>query len=361
MTVRPAAHLAAVAAYPLAALAAPAGRPLVSLAQNESACRPSPKALAAGHKALANAERYPDPDYTELRGAIAEVHALEPQRVLCGAGSMELMAALARSYLAPQDRALTSAYGYLYFRTAASLAGATVDLAPEADLTVDIDALLAHVAPRTRLVFVANPGNPTGTRIARSALVALRVALPAETLLVIDEAYGEFAEVAGEHVFDLADRGDVVVLRSFSKAYGLAGLRAGWGVFPGAVAAEVRKTLPPNNLSAPAHSAAAAAMRDQAWMRQTVATTVARRDRFIMRMRQAGVAVTDSYTNFALLDFGSDELAAGVDAALRSEGIALRPMGSYGLNHCLRATVGTDADMARAAEIIEAFMVGEIA
>jgi histidinol-phosphate aminotransferase len=359
MTIRPAPHLAAIAAYPLAALATPKGQRLVSLAQNESSCPPSPAAMAAARKSLAEAALYPDPDCTRLRHAVADVHFLDPQRIVCAAGSMEIIAALARAYLAPGLRALTSAYGYLYFRTAALLVGAAVDLAPEVDLRVDIDELLAHVTPATCMVFLANPGNPTGTRIGLAAIVALREALPPQALLVIDEAYGEFAPL--ERTFDLPDRGDVVVLRSFSKAYGLAGLRVGWGVFPPAIATEVRKALPPNNVSAPAQAAAGAAVADGGWMRQTVATTVSRRDRFIERMRQAGVAVPGSCTNFALLDFGSAAVAARLDDALRARGIALRPMGSYGLNHCLRATVGADADMARAAEIIEAFMVGEIA
>lgn len=356
LAVRPAPHLEAIDAYPLAVLQASGERRLISLAQNESACPPSPAALHAAQAAVSDATLYPDPDWTELRAAIATVHDLDPQTILCGAGSMELMLALARAYLAPGDRALTSAHAYLYFRTAAQLAGASIDLAPEAGLTVDPCALLECVTSATRMVFVANPGNPTGTRIGRRELLALRAALRPDIVLVIDEAYGEFADDQGESMFDLPARGDTVVLRSFSKAYGLAGLRAGWGVFPPAVAVQVRKAMPPNNLSAPAQAAAASAVRDQSWMRAMVATTVARRERFIARVRRCGVAVPNSVANFALLDFGTPAIADRADAALRAEGIAVRSVAGYGLPHCLRATVGAEEHMNRAAAIIEGAM-----
>ncbi|QYK42205.1 MAG: aminotransferase class I/II-fold pyridoxal phosphate-dependent enzyme [Paracoccaceae bacterium] len=347
MAPRPVAQLATVAAYPLADLAAG----MTSLAQNESCCPPSPSALAAARAALADAALYPDPDCTDLRAAIADVHGLPPRRILCGAGSMDLIAAVARAYLAPGDRALMPAHGYLYFATAARLAGAVVDMAPEAGLTVDVAALLDRVTPQTRVVFVANPGNPTGTRIGQGHIVALRDGLPGDVLLVVDEAYAEFAPPAP--VFDLVARGNTIVLRSFSKAYGLAGLRAGWGLFPDAIRAEVQKCMPPNGLTAPTQAAAAAAMRDQAWMGATVAATAARRDAFCARLRGAGLDVPQSHTNFALIGFGSPAAAARADAALRAGGILLRGMAGYGLPDRLRATIGTEDDMHRAAVLIE--------
>lgn len=346
MAPRPVPQLAGVAPYPLADLTAG----LTSLAQNESACPPSPAALAAARGAIGGATLYPDPDCTDLCAAIAGVHGLPAGDVLCGAGSMDLIAAIARAYLAPGDAALMPAHGYLFFATAARLAGAAVDRAPEAALTVDVAALLDRVTPATRVVFLANPGNPTGTRIGRDDILALRDGLPGDVLLVVDEAYAEFAPPAP--VFDLVARGDTVVLRSFSKAYGLAGLRAGWGLFPPAIRAEVQKCMPPNALSAPAQAAAAAAMRDQAWMRATVATTAARRDAFRDRLRALGLEVPPSHTNFALIGFGDAPTAARADAALRAGGILLRGMAGYGLPDRLRATVGAEADMDRAADIL---------
>lgn len=320
------------------------GSGAVLLAQNESLRPPSPAAVAAASAALARGARYPDADWAELRAAIADVHAVAPERLLIGVGSMELIAALAAAYVGEGDAALASAYGYLYFRTATRLAGARIDLAPEPERRVDIDQLLSAVRPETRLVFVANPGNPTGSYLAGAELERLRAALPARVLLVIDEAYGEFAPDGGAPRA-LIERDDVVLLRTFSKAYGLAGFRVGWGVFPPAVAAELRKTLKPNNVCAASQAAAAAAMRDQAYMRETVALTAAERTGFIERVRALGVAADDSFANFALLRFGAPAEAEAVEAALRRGGVYLRAMGGYGLPACLRATIGTPEEM----------------
>ena len=352
MTLPPNPHVAALAPYALSDLSIPCGKRLISLAQNESAASPSPAALAAARAALTDAQLYPDPDWRALRAAIAEVHDLVPEHILCGSGSMELIGALASAYLGPGTRAATTAYGYLFFRTATRLAGAEIDLAPETDLTVDVEALLAMVRPETQIVFVANPGNPTGTRIARADLIRLRDRLPGNVLLVIDEAYGEFAETSGEAMFDLAARGDTVILRTFSKVYGLAGMRVGWGVFAPDVAGQLRKVFNPNNISATSQAAATAAMRDQTHMRNIRAETVAHRDRFAGEMRGLGLSVGESHTNFVLLRFPSTEAARAAANALRAEGIVMRPMGGYGLADCLRATIGGVEDMQLAHDIL---------
>lgn len=345
MTPQPSPRIALLAPYALAELVVAPGKRMVSLAQNESALPPSPAAISAAKTALSDAALYPDPDWRDLRSAIADVHGIDPVSILCGSGSMELIGALAAAYLGPGDRALTTAYGYLFFRTAARLAGAEVDLAPEAGLTVDVDALLNLVRAETRVVFVANPGNPTGTRITRAELTRLRDRLPENVLLVLDEAYGEFADTPGESMFDLVARGDTVVLRTFSKAYGLAGMRVGWGVFPVAIAEQVRKILNPNNISIASQAAATAAMRDQAHMRMVRDQTTARRERFATSVRGIGLEVPESHTNFVLIRFPAAHAAASADQALRAEGIILRGMGGYGLPDCLRATIGAEHDM----------------
>lgn len=361
MSPMPHPKIAGMAPYALADLSAPEGVPRVSMAQNESLRPPSPLALEAARRALADGALYPDPDWSDLRSAIAEVHGVAPGHVLCGAGSMELIGAIAHTYLGPGDRASTTAHGYLFFRTATALAGAEVDLAPERDLCVDVDALLATVAPDTRVVFVANPGNPTGTAIGREALMRLREGLPRHVLLVIDEAYGEFYDGPDIGVFDLVGRGDTVVLRTFSKAYGLAGLRVGWGSFPAAVGAEVRKVLNPNNISGPAQAAASAAMRDQEYMRETVALTAKGRDRFADRARSLGLEVPPSRTNFALLRFRDPAAARAADGALRAKGVLLRAMAGYGLPDCLRATIGPEEHMSLAVDTLEAVSKTEVA
>ncbi|MEO0818906.1 MAG: histidinol-phosphate transaminase [Pseudomonadota bacterium] len=340
MTPAPIARIAGLAPYALADL--PEGG--VSLAQNESLRAPSPQALQAAARALRDGALYPDPDWRDLREAIAEAHGLDPAAILCGAGSMELIGAIAAAYLEPGRRALQPAYGYAFFRTAGALAGAATDLVPERGFTADIDRLIEAASSETAVLWLANPGNPTGTVLSATEILRLREALPGNVLLVVDEAYGEFAE-AGT-VWPLVARGDTVVLRTFSKAYGLAGFRVGWGAFPPAVAREVRKPINPNNISAPAQAAAAAAMRDGAYMRETVAMTAALRDRLIETARREGLAAPESATNFALLPFSDTAAAGRAGAMLRAGGLLLRGMDGYGLPHCLRATVGREDAMA---------------
>lgn len=354
----PLGHIAALAPYPRAVPAQADAATPVLLAQNESLRPPSPRAIAAAVASLGDA-LYSDPDWTELRHAIAAVHGLAADEILCGAGSMELIAAIAVAYLGPGRRALAPAQGYAFFRTATARAGADFDTAPESAFTLDADALLAALRPETAVVWLANPGNPTGTLLPTAEIHRLRRAMPPDVLLVVDEAYGEFAAEAPD--WSLVTRGNTIVLRTFSKAYGLAGHRVGWGLFPPGVAAEVRKALNLNNISAAAQAAAAAAMRDQAYMRETVAETARIREAFIARLRAAGITVPDSHTNFALLDLCTAERATSLDTALRARNISLRGMASYGLPQCLRATIGPASVMDGVAEVIEAFVMSESA
>ena len=229
--IRPVSHVAAMAPYALADAAAPGMR---SLAQNESAFSASPAVLAAGRDAAGQSVLYPDPDWTELRAAISEIYAVEPDSILAGAGSMELIGGLMRAFAGPGDVVLGSAHGYLFAATACQQAGASYRTAPEQNVTISVDHLLAAIAPDLRIVFVCNPGNPTGTSIPNTEIVRLRERLPKNVLLIIDQAYAEFDDQQQRPIFDLVERGDTVVLRTLSKAYCLAGARVGWGLFPGA-------------------------------------------------------------------------------------------------------------------------------
>lgn len=334
--IKPVAHVAAMAPYALADLG---GTEMVSLAQNESAFRPSPLAIAAGRAALDDAALYPDPDWRGLRDALAEIHGVDAAHILCGAGSMELIGCLIRAFARPGDEVLGSQYGYLFTASATQQAGAKYLQAPETDHTVSVDALLAAVTPHTRIAFVCNPGNPTGTRIANADIVRLRHSLPQDVLLIVDQAYGEFDDQSPQPVLDLVARGDTVVLRTLSKAYGLAGARVGWGVFPPAVAVEVRKLLNPNNIAVVSQAMAAAAVRDQSHMQQVVRDTSDIRKAFSAKLTGAGYPVPESHTNFVLIPFAGQAAAGRADAQLRKAGYLLRGMGGYGLGHCLRATI----------------------
>lgn len=345
------ANVASMASYALADIGDPDA---VSLAQNESAFPASPKALSAA-KAVAGANAlYPDPDWLDLVAAIREVHPGLPGEILCGAGSMELIGCLLRAFAGPGDSVLGTQFGYLFAATATRQAGADYICAPEPALTVSVDEVLAAVTPATRIVFVCNPGNPTGTRIPNAEIVRLRQTLPTDILLVVDQAYAEFDDQDHAPVFSLVARGDTVVTRTLSKAYGLAGARVGWGLFPPEIAAEVRKLLNPNNISLVSQAMAAAALRDQAYMRDVVRQTAERRDSVSRRLRNAGYDVPKSATNFLLVRFPDATKASEAEAALRSNGLILRGMGGYGLPDCLRATVGSAEAMEKLVETLEA-------
>ena len=265
---------------------------------------------------------------------------------------MELIGSIVRAFAGPGDEVLAPAYGYIFVVTACQQAGADYVRVTEPDYTVSADALRAAVTSRTRIVFLCNPGNPTGTRIAVDEIVKLRRDLRDDILLVVDQAYAEFDDQDPRPVFDLAEHGNTAVLRTFSKAYGLAGARVGWGLFPAAVAAETRKLLNPNNISSVGQAMAAAAMSDQTHMHTTVWQTAAIRDAFAARLREAGYAIPESRTNFVLVPFADAETAREADRRLRAAGLILRGMGGYGLGHCLRATVVEPSFMTRASDII---------
>ena len=349
--IRPVGSVAAMAPYPLAELGDPAA---VSLAQNESAQPPSPMAIARPHEDAARCGAlYPDPDWRDLRSAIAKVHSVRVDHILCGAGSMELIGAMIRAFAGPGDEVLGTQYGYLFVATATQQAGATYVQAAEPQLRIEVDTLLASVTPRTRIVFLCNPGNPTGTRIPNAEIVHLRSGLPKDVLLVVDQAYVEFDGQDQTPVFDLVARGDTCLTRTFSKAYGLAGARVGWGVFPDSIAEHMRKLLNPNNISGISQVMATAAMHDQTHMRDVVARTAQTRDHFSNRVRAMGFDVLDSHTNFVLIRFASVAAAQDANERLLNRGYILRGMGGYGLPECLRATIGTDAQMNAVADVLE--------
>ncbi len=342
--------VAAMASYPLADLDAPAS---TSLAQNESAFPPSPKAVAAGQAALGAGALYPDPDWRDLRSAISMIHRVRTENILCGAGSMELIGCAIRAFAGPGDDVVGTQYGYLFVATAVQQAAARYVPAEEPAFCVDVETVLEQVTERTRIVVLCNPGNPTGTSITNTQIVSLRAQLPPGVLLLVDQAYAEFDPQDHAGIFDLVNRGDTMVTRTFSKAYGLAGARVGWAACPGPVAKELRKLLNPNNVTLISQAMATAAMLDQAYMKSVVAQTAARRDRLAQRLSRFGYDVRSSATNFLLIRFDADAAAQAADAALRADGLILRSMGGYGLPDCLRVTIGTEAAMTRVGDVLE--------
>ena len=351
MSLKAAAHIEAMSAFALANFG---GYDRPTLAQNESAFPPSPKAVKAGRDAVARSHLYPDPDWTLLRDAIARTYGVERELILCGAGSMELIACTIAAFAGPGTQVLGTHYAYNFAASAAARVGANYVKAQERGYEVSIDAVLAALTPATRIVFVCNPGNPTGTRINNAELLRLRAALPGDVLLMIDQAYGEFDDQDPHAVFALAARGDTVVLRSLSKAYGLAGARIGWGLFAPQIAAELRKMQNSNQVSTVSLAMAIAAVEDQAYMRATVASTSDIRERFAQGLRAAGYEVPQSRTNFVLVRFADAAAATAADTALRGADIIVRGLSGYGLTDCLRITVGPQDLMDRALRVLTA-------
>ena len=337
---KPSPHILNMSAYALAEMSAPPGKSLISLAQNESLRGPSPKAIKAATQCLISGGNYPDPDWTALRGALATHHGISADMILCGNGSLDLIGCLARVYAGPDRSVLIPEHAYPFFRTAAQMANARVDTAPEVNETVSVDALLSAVQPDTGLVFVANPGNPTGTHIPKSDLVRLRAGLRDDILLIIDEAYGEFSDALNEPCWDMVDGGNCAVLRTFSKAYAMAGFRVGWGVFPDQISQELRKVMNPNSLTFPSQAAALAALKDDQYMRDTCRITAELREQVTHQLRHAGFDVASSVTNFVLIRFEAEAAALLADAALRAKGIFLRRQQGAALSHALRMTIG---------------------
>ena len=347
--IRPVAQLSSMAPYELATL----DTSLVSLAQNESLLPPAPAALEAGRQALSTTALYPDPDWTELREAIASVHGIDTRKILCGAGSMELIAACLQAYTGSGDDVVGSQFGYLFVATVCQVTGARYVKAAESEYSVCIDSILAEVSKKTRVVFVCNPGNPTGTRIPNAELSRLREQLPQDVLLIIDQAYAEFDNQNHKELFALVEQQNTIILRTFSKAYCMAGLRLGWGIFPEHIATEIRKLLNPNNVTVVAQAMGAAAMQDQSYLVQVVDSTADIRRRFQDTLAAASLATPDSHTNFVLVPFNNLLDAERADLALKDSGFLARGMAGYGLGHCLRFTMAADDVMdAVAAQLV---------
>jgi histidinol-phosphate aminotransferase len=332
----------------------------IRLASNESALGPSPKAMAAFVALASEIHRYPEGSARALREAVGQRHGLEPERIVCGAGSDELIALLLRSYAGPGDEVLYSRHGFLIYPIGALSVGATPIAAPEHALTADVDALLERVTTRTKIVFLANPNNPTGTYLGAAELARLHSGLPSSVVLVIDAAYAEFVNRNDyEPGIRLVDRADnVVMLRTFSKIYALAGLRLGWAYCPPAIADVLNRVRGPFNVSTPAIAAGIAAVEDT----ESLARARAHNDRwqpwFSQRLAALGLSPTPSVGNFVLPRF-PDEPARNADAAfafLQSRHILTRKLGSYGLPQYLRITIGTGEEMERVAASLDEFM-----
>ncbi len=316
------------------------------LSSNETPLGPSPKAVAAYAASGTKLEDYPDGSATVLREAIARAYGLDPARIICGAGSDELLNLATHVFVGPGDEAIYCEHGFLVYRIATLAAGGTPVVAPEKNLTADVDAILACVTARTKVVFLANPNNPTGTYLPIAEVRRLHAGLPANVLLVLDAAYAEYVRRNDYEVgLELAlSAPNVLMTRTFSKIHGLAGLRIGWAVGPADVIDALNRVRGPFNMNTPALAAGAAAIADQAHVELAGDHNARWLPWLTNEFEKLGLKVTPSVANFLLIHFPETPgfTAKEADAFLTSRGIILRVVASYGLPNALRMTVGSE-------------------
>ena len=322
---------------------APGVAKVFKLSSNESALGPSPLGLAAFREAQA-IDIYPEGSAAILRNAIAETYGLAADRIVCGNGSDELLTMLAHAYLRPGDEVLFSQHAFLVYRIATLASSAVPVVVPEPELRVDVDAMLKAVTPKTRMVYLANPNNPTGSYLTGEEVRRLHAGLRPDILLVIDAAYAEYVRKNDyETGVELVSQFDnVVMTRTFSKIYGLAGLRVGWAFCPADVADALNRIRGPFNVSVPAQRAAAAALKDRAHVETAIAHNEQWKTWLTENIRKLGLRVDDSVGNFVLIHFSDKAIMQKADAFLTARGVILRPVGAYGLHDCLRLTIGTE-------------------
>lgn len=327
----------------------------VKLSSNENPFGPSDRAREAFQRSVHQLHRYPGTDHAALRQAIAEVHGLDASRVICGAGSDEIIHLLCQAFAGPKDEVITTEHGFLMYRISALAAGATPVEVPERERCVDVDAILRACNRRTRLVFIANPANPSGTMIAASEVARLAAGLPAQAILVLDGAYAEYVGDYDGGLALIEALGNVVMTRSFSKIYGLGGLRIGWGYGPAPIIDVLNRIRGPFNLSSTQQDVAEAAVRDQDHVARCRAENARLRHWLAEALAELGLPSDTSLANFVLARFASVEEAEACDLHLQSQGLIVRRVGSYKLPHCLRITVGDEASCRRVVHAIGQF------
>jgi histidinol-phosphate aminotransferase len=336
------------------------GAKVHKLSSNESPLGASPAAVAAFVAESSRLELYPDGSATALREAIAGRYGLKVENIVCGAGSDEILQLLAHAYLGSGDEAIYSQYGFMVYPIVIQANGAVARVAPESNFSTDVDAVLALVTPRTKVVFIANPNNPTGTYLPFSEVKRLHAGLPRGVLLVLDAAYAEYVRrndyESGVELVSTFD--NVVMVRTFSKIHGLAGLRLGWSYCPGHVADVLNRVRGPFNVSGAAIAAGAAAVADQAFVEMAVSHNEQWLPWLTAEIEALGLRVTPSVANFLLVHFPGDEghTAAAADAFLTEHGLVLRRMDGYGLPGALRLTVGSGEACHAVAAALREFM-----
>ncbi|MEY8118344.1 histidinol-phosphate transaminase [Falsihalocynthiibacter sp. BN13B15] len=328
---------------------------VVKLSSNENPLGASDAAKVAYAREMHSLNRYPSSDHIELRTAIAQIHDLDADRIICGAGSDEVITFLCQAYAGPGDEVVYTEHGFLMYPISTLAVGATPVKVAEKERVADVDAILAACTPKTRLVFIANPNNPTGTMISGRDMARLAAGIPEKALLVIDGAYAEYVEGydGGTALVDKLD--NVVMTRTFSKIYGLGGLRVGWGYGPRHVIDVLNRIRGPFNLSSAGLASAEAAVRDVGFVDKCRKENARMRKWLTLALLELGIDCDTSFANFILARFADEVQAEACNQALANEGLIVRQVAAYGLPNCLRITVGDEASCRRVAHTISNF------
>ncbi len=347
MTPRPKPGILDIAPYAPGRAKLPGVASAIKLSANENPFGCSEAARRAFLKAASELHLYPDANTSRLRAAIAERYNLEPNRLVFGAGSDEIFAIAAQAYLGPGDNAVQPQFGFAAWAIAVAATGARMKSAPERAFTVDVDAIAAAVDDSTRMVFLANPANPSGTWLSFNAIERLHAALPQNVLLVLDGAYAECAfgvEGFSDGLEWSRDKSNVLVTRTFSKAYGLAALRIGWAYGPAEVIAALDRIRLPFSISRAGEAAAIAALADESFLRSSVSAMNAERARLDAALRGIGAETLPSATNFVTVRFAD---AQSAERRFVERGIIVRGLANYGMPEWLRISVGTPEQIDR--------------
>ena len=328
---------------------------VVKLSSNENPFGPSDRAKEAFQRSVHQLHRYPTTDHYPLRSAIAEIHGLDTNRVICGVGSDEVLTFLCQAYAGPKDEVVFTEHGFLLYRVMTLAVGATPVEVSERDRTTDVDAILKACNRRTKLVFIANPNNPTGTMISAAEVARLADGMPPQAILVLDGAYAEFVEGFDAGLSLIEARRNIVMTRTFSKIYGLGGLRIGWGYGPKEIIDVLNRIRGPFNLSNTQLETAEAAVRDQDYVARCRADNTRMRHWLALALAELGIPSDTSMANFILARFASQDEAEACDLFLQKQGLIVRRVSSYKLPHCLRITVGDEASCRRVAHAIAQF------
>lgn len=357
--IRPQPGILEIAPYQGGASHAEGVAEVLKLSSNENPFGPAPAAIEALRRAAPHLHRYPSSDHAALRAALARTHGLPAERLICGAGSDELLSLLCQAYAGPGDEVIHTEHGFAMYRIGALAAGATPVEVAERNRTVDVEAVLAACSPRTRLVFIANPANPTGTMISADEVAHLAAGLPESALLVLDGAYAEYVPGSDGGAALVAARENVVMTRTFSKLYGLGGLRVGWAYAPAHVIDVLNRVRGPFNVGQPQLDAAEAALGDTGFVEMSLRENARMGAWLAQALAAEGVACDETHANFLLARFESEAEANSCNAFLMQRGILVRGMKGYKLPHALRITIADEPGCARVAAAVRDFRAGQ--